>query len=76
MKKYIASVLRHWITGLGILLTAHGVESAVATQWTSLTTDILTELVTGLAIYVLGQGASFINIATIKSLAARFGLKL
>lgn len=72
MKKYISSVVRHLLTGLGATLVALGVEHQDAQSFLLASEPVIT----GLAVYALGQGWSFINVSAIKTLAAKWGLKI
>jgi len=69
MKSIIGSFVRHWLSGLGVLLVGYGVQQSDASAFVASSTEVIT----GLAIYAVAQGASLINAKKLKELSDRFG---
>ena len=75
MKQFVLSIVRHWISGLGVLLMGFGIAEKEAQAFVLSSQEVLV----GLALYAIAQGASFANASALKKakdLLSTYGFSL
>ena len=75
MKQFVLSIVRHWTSGLGILLMGFGIKENESREFVL----SLQEVIVGLVLYAIAQGASFANASALKKakdLLSTYGFSL
>lgn len=70
MKPFIASIVRNLLQVVAGALVAYGVSSQDANAWVLASEPVIT----GLALYVIAQAWSFLNLKTLQKLGDKFRL--